>query len=339
MLVAQASADEFGGAVSGGGDTNGDGWPDVIVGAQYSDANGSNSGCAYVFSGKDWSMLRRWPGDAARDQFGCSVAHAGDVDKDGRSDVVVGAKYAQVNFGRVKVLSGRTGGLIKQFDGKLGWFLGGRVDGGGDVDNDGYPDVVFSWPDRHVVVYSGKDWSEVLHFTETGIAFGASYAFAQDMNRDGHDELLVGATSATAAGSLFVYSGQKLSSSANTHVLSITTGGSQKISLDAEPRNASNVYLMLGSASGVTPGLKLGSVTLPLVVDSYFDFTATSPNSLIRTSLGLLDAQGRANASFDLPTGLPISFAGTVLHHAFVVMKVPLSFEFASNAVPLRLTR
>ena len=50
-----------------------------------------------MYSGKDKKVLYPLIGDAARDQFGCSIAGAGDVDKDGHGDFIVGARYDDNN--------------------------------------------------------------------------------------------------------------------------------------------------------------------------------------------------------------------------------------------------
>ena len=69
--------DNFGVSVSGAGDVNGDGFADLIVGAQFDDNNGSNSGSALVYSGADGSVLYTFDGDSDNDFFGTSVSSAG----------------------------------------------------------------------------------------------------------------------------------------------------------------------------------------------------------------------------------------------------------------------
>ena len=91
----EAAADLFGYSVASAGDVNGDGYADVIIGANNNDDAGSNAGEAYVYHGSssglsatpDWSEQ----GEAVNDVFGFSVASAGDVNGDGYADVVVGA--------------------------------------------------------------------------------------------------------------------------------------------------------------------------------------------------------------------------------------------------------
>ncbi len=89
--------DWFGNSVAGVGDADGGGRPDILVGAPYNDRGGSASGAAYLFRGEDApgsAPLVVFVGESANAQFGWSVAGAGDVDGDGRPDVVVGARQA-----------------------------------------------------------------------------------------------------------------------------------------------------------------------------------------------------------------------------------------------------
>ena len=93
-LFAEAPGDVFGITVAGAGDVNGDGYDDVIVGATQNDAAGVNAGRAYVYFGglgMDAVADLTLTGEAAGDNFGISVAAAGDVNGDGYDDVIVGA--------------------------------------------------------------------------------------------------------------------------------------------------------------------------------------------------------------------------------------------------------
>ena len=93
-LTGEAAGDEFGISVSGARDVNGDGFADVIVGANLNDAGGGEAGRAYVYyggPGADAVADLTLTGEAAGDQFGYSVSGAGDVRGDGFADVIVGA--------------------------------------------------------------------------------------------------------------------------------------------------------------------------------------------------------------------------------------------------------
>ncbi|MHC4515657.1 MAG: hypothetical protein ACYS5W_18415, partial [Planctomycetota bacterium] len=98
-------------SVSGAGDVNRDGHADVIVGAPGDDNNGNFSGSARVLSGKDGKILYTFDGDSKFDRFGASVSGAGDVNRDGHADLLVGA-YGDDNngagSGSARVFSGKT---------------------------------------------------------------------------------------------------------------------------------------------------------------------------------------------------------------------------------------
>jgi uncharacterized protein YciU (UPF0263 family) len=159
----------LGGSVSGAGDVNGDGYVDVIVGAVYDDKKGSNSGSAPVFSGKDGRILYTFNGDSAGDLFGASVSGSGDVNNDGFADVIVGAEgddNKATDSGSARVFSGKDGSILHTFNGDRTYDgLGTSVSGAGDINNDGFADVIVgaSRDDNNGVdsgsarVFSGKD--------------------------------------------------------------------------------------------------------------------------------------------------------------------------------------
>src|SRR5215510_13005486 len=146
MRLHGTPGDQLGVAVAGAGDVNGDGFADVIAGATDGVGNGDEPGTAIVYSGLDGAVLYRFVGDFDGDAFGTAVAGAGDVDRDGFDDVIVGARYddhTAIFSGAVKVYSGKTGAVLHAFygDGE-GDRLGYSVAGAGDVNGDGFADIV-----------------------------------------------------------------------------------------------------------------------------------------------------------------------------------------------------
>lgn len=100
--------EQFGNSAVGAGDVNGDGKPDLIVGAP----NNAAAGNAYVFSGADGSLLHHFKGSQPGDKFGYEVSELGDLNNDGHADVFVGAMAGlgeQKRSGAAVVYSGRTG--------------------------------------------------------------------------------------------------------------------------------------------------------------------------------------------------------------------------------------
>jgi len=138
----------FGEAVAGIGDVDGDGVPDFAVGACLE----SGAGRVHLFSGKDGKELRMISplvGDYERTFFGNSIASAGDLDSDGRPDLLIGADW--VGYDQfVRVYSSATGKVllsIKSLKPAMFNHFGSAVAMLGDVNGDGVPDYLAGDPD------------------------------------------------------------------------------------------------------------------------------------------------------------------------------------------------
>jgi hypothetical protein len=149
----QANA-HLGWSVSGAGDVNGDGYSDVIVGANTYDNGQTDEGAAFVYhgsaSGISTTASATLETNQANAQFGSSVSGAGDVNGDGYSDVIVGAyRYTngQSAEGVAFVYHGSASGISTTASATLesnqaSAQLGISVSGAGDVNGDGYSDVI-----------------------------------------------------------------------------------------------------------------------------------------------------------------------------------------------------
>jgi hypothetical protein len=147
----------FGISVAGAGDVNGDGYADVIVGADLADNGESYEGMAFVYLGGASGGTPPGPswtadGDQGSAYFGGSVSGAGDVNGDGYADVIVGARNYDApenGEGQAFVYLGSASGLATTpasildmpLDQADAWF-GNSVAGAGDVNGDGYADVI-----------------------------------------------------------------------------------------------------------------------------------------------------------------------------------------------------
>jgi hypothetical protein len=133
--------------VASAGDVNGDGHADLIVGAPDDDNAGNSSGSARVFSGLDGSVLYSFDGVSADDWYGLSLSGAGDVDRDGYADFLVGAprqdEFGTDNSGSIRLYSGATGAVLDVFWGAQHEDYFAIARGAGDVNRDGFPDFAF----------------------------------------------------------------------------------------------------------------------------------------------------------------------------------------------------
>jgi hypothetical protein len=211
--------DAFGYAVSTAGDVNGDGFDDVIIGAPAEDEVDAGRVYAYYGSARglnggtvpDWTAVNGGSEDAL---FGYSVSTAGDVNGDGYDDVVIGSPFYDtddLNAGEARVYLGSASGLnadpiwIAYGDRRLAEF-GWSVSTAGDVNGDGYDDVIVGSPsaaiggDMATYVFHGSpegpstspDWVVKAEEPFPDSLFGRSVATAGDVNGDGFDDVIIG---------------------------------------------------------------------------------------------------------------------------------------------------
>ncbi len=336
-------------------DLDGDSYPEIIGGDPwFGKSTYIGPGAAFVMSGKTGRVMRaHLPTSRDADGIGVSVTILGDLDRDGVRDYAVGAsayRKSGVPYGACMVYSGKTGTLLKMLYGPSPrtWFGQGTCDPG-DWNGDGVPDLAISqvgdasrgYSTGAVEIYSGKDWKKLSRFTGKAkdYYFGNYLASLGDVDGDKRNEILIGSQyfnyNASAKNYVEVWTGAKKSLYSDTHRVSLSALGAQRLSLDAGLANAGNAYLVLGTLSGVRPGLRVGKYTLPLQPDPYFFFSASAANSgLLPGSLGILDAKGQGSCRFQALPGLPRLLAGLRADHAFLVFGKQ-GFTLASNWVPL----
>ncbi|HVN37628.1 MAG TPA: integrin alpha [Myxococcota bacterium] len=236
-------------SVAGAGDVNGDGYDDVIVGAYKFDAGETDEGAAFVYLGSCTGISGAPASMIQSNQAGAwlgSVASAGDVNGDGYDDVIVGAqKYAdgEIAEGAAFVFLGSRHGIVARGDptnadatlesNQANAYFGGSVASAGDVNGDGYDDVIVGangYEDRvsetdegAAFIFLGSRHGIVAHGDpttadtrlETNQLGGnlTAVASAGDVNGDGYDDVIVGANAYDAPdtneGAAFVFLGSR----------------------------------------------------------------------------------------------------------------------------------
>lgn len=224
--------DESGYSVAGAGDVNGDGYDDILIGAPLDNDVGSEAGKAYLIFGKlsGWAMdtsLSKvdasFLGEDAGDWAGYSVAGAGDVNGDGYDDILIGAPYDEEGgsiVGQTYLIFGKDSGWTRDLnltysdasfwgeDRRSGW----SVAGAGDVNGDGYDDILigekyngdggFEAGKTYLILGRESGWAMNTSLSNANASFrgedtddrsGYSVAGAGDVNGDGFDDILIGA--------------------------------------------------------------------------------------------------------------------------------------------------
>lgn len=284
--------DHSGYTVSSAGDINGDGFDDLIIGA-YSASHGGKqrAGESYVVFGSgsafpasiDLSTLNgsngfTLKGIDAYDYSGWSVSSAGDVNGDGYDDLIIGAPYADPggndSAGETYIVFGKASGWTGSFNlsalnGSNGFALQGidagdlsgwSVSSAGDVNGDGYDDVIigarYADPDgnadageTYVVFGKAAGWTAsfdlstlngsngfVLKGGSASDYSGYSVSSAGDINGDGYDDMIVGAFFADPDGN---------TDAGETYVV-FGTGAGFPASIDLSTLDGSNGFALAG---------------------------------------------------------------------------------------------
>ncbi len=235
VLSGTENGGRFGASVARAGDVNRDGYEDVLVGAPFEDAGGSDRGRAYLFLGghsMSSSPELGFSGVEDGSRFGASTSTAGDYDRDGFTDWMIGAPREDAggsDRGRVRVYRGAhdPGAWVDLvLDGQEdNAEFGASIAGVLDVDDDAYDDLLVGapfddddgssatagTPRGRAYFFSGYDVRNdssvgafsatlVLHGAEDDSSFGAHVARVGDVNDGGAPDFFVGAPLEDAGG-------------------------------------------------------------------------------------------------------------------------------------------
>jgi hypothetical protein len=212
----QANSDyglSVGRSIASAGDVNGDGYSDIIIGAYSFDNGQTDEGKVFVYLGSATGLAATaaWSAEGGQDSayFGFSVAGAGDVNNDGYDDILVGA----TGLGKAFLYLGSAAGPSLSPNWNSGTVAGCSQIGFslaslGDVNNDDFSDIILGSPycsngetnEGRALIYYGAaagpvgspNWT--YESNQASAHFGISVAGAGDVNNDGHDDVIVGAS-------------------------------------------------------------------------------------------------------------------------------------------------
>ncbi|MCH2111714.1 MAG: FG-GAP-like repeat-containing protein [Planctomycetes bacterium] len=246
---------EFGASVASPGDWNGDGFPDILIGAPSQNIQGQNRGAVFCYSGNDGSLLHRIDGVNDNGRFGSALCVLSDTTGDGLAEIAVSAPHAGPNqTGEVQVLTGGSLQPLRVFRGSApnGGF-GAALASGGDLTGDGHTDLLVGSPrdgSGTAFAFRGQD-GVLIHHWQGSMAqsrFGASISQGGDLDRDGVPDVVIGAPrdhyGGLEAGRVQAYSGK-------SGILLLTRVG--------QPEEQLGLHLAPSSIGGAQPGYLVGS--------------------------------------------------------------------------------
>ncbi len=299
-LLGYQKEGQFGWAVAGAGDLNGDGYGDFVIGARYYDVTKVNEGAVFMYYGnptKNFPIRNAvFTGDQGDAWLGTAVASAGDVNGDGYSDLVIGAytyDNGQTDEGTALIYHG--GGLVGHTTAKsvvadsvAARRFGSAVANAGDINADGFDDVIICAPGtdpltsgRTSIFYGSTDgvrppWYNAPHKLTT-ILFGRAVAGAGDVNGDGYADVVIG----------------------NPHYGNVVNGGEVRIYFGAATGIDTLNFQVLNEPLG---GTKYGTSVNgagDLNGDNYADIVVGAPKYKVGN-----DTRGAAYVYYGSPTGV-----------------------------------
>lgn len=290
-----SSGASLGFACAGVGDVDGDGIGDALGGARFGDQAGPNFGEAIVVSGATGLTIYTFFGENSNGRFGEAVGPAGDVNGDGRADLIVGARLDNTSgatTGKARVYSGIDGTLLHSIAGdNASDFFGRSVGTAGDIDGDLLDDFVVGAPGDDdagnlsgaVRVFSGADGMELRRFDgdSSGDQLGGKVAIAGDVNQDGVMDLIAGMITSSFGGldrgAARVYSG------ADGSTLYTFVGTSLAGEFGSAVSGAGDVNgdgwpdVFVGARLDESMGLQVGSISLFSGLDGALLYKAMGP--------------------------------------------------------------
>lgn len=290
QFTGEVDGDQFGSRVAGVGDVNGDGYDDVVAAALYSDTSNHNAGAVYIIygganlSGGSIKDLPTYTGSEDNAKLGFGLAAGGDINADGYADVLIGAPYRSDRSGGVYIIYGQganlAGGSASQLpllSGHSDYDYAGYAVASGDINADGFSDIVASAPKRNTterdtgviyIVYGQAAQHVSQSFSTVAVISGLTRSerigqslAVGDMNADSYGDIIIGAqyndTAAENGGAVYIYY------------------GSASLSTDLSLSAATQLYNTANAEVAGQSLAWLGDVTS----DGYGDFIVGAPST------------------------------------------------------------
>jgi hypothetical protein len=336
-------------SVSTAGDINNDGYDDMIIGAYgysiytgivyviYGGSSLANINLASLTASQGFTLT----GAGSNYYTGLSVSTAGDINNDGYDDMIIGATGYSGSTGIVYVIYGRsslTNINLASLTASQGFTLTGAGTGyatgysvstAGDINNDGYDDMIIGAPyystytGKVYVIYGGSSLTNInlasltasQGFTLTGAGSnyftGYSVSTAGDVNKDGYDDMIIGAP---------IYSNQK-------GIVYVIYGGSSLASINLASLTEAQGFTLTGASSPDTTGNSV-STAGDINKDGYDDMIIGA--SYYSNNKGIVYVIYGANSGCvtSHPTGQPTSQPSSqpILQPTGQPSKQPVSF-------------
>lgn len=322
VVEGPGEASDYGFSVALVGDFNGDGFGDAVVGAPNGEASSGQNGAIFMYHGSadglDWFPIDRSTG-RYNSRLGESVAGLGDINADGLADLAAGAP----NDEYVYVYTGSTSTAPRA------WFsleendtdFGESIDSAGDVDGDGFDDVIVSARSNTYVYQGVTTGIDTTAMASMSVQRSGNHTTAGigDIDGDGYDDLAVGrpannyvniylgsatGPSTTVAQRIYVCSSSGCDYGAAVEGGDIDGDGYSDLVVGAPGAPGwGAVYVHYGTTTGVT-------------VSTYDNFTSDSTQRSFGTTVavGDLTADGYADIAVGTPdaSGAFVSvFAGS----------------------------
>ena len=381
FTISGATGSYSGYSVASAGDINKDGFVDIIIGAP---GTSTSIGISYVIYGGislgniDLASMASSQGfsisGAIGSGSGYSVASAGDINKDGFPDIIIGAPFTKPctgegycagasyiiygNFSLPNSINLATLTTVQGFsiNGTTDSLCGNSVAGIGDINNDGYDDVIIGAPSTNLgaggvsyIIYGNSSFPSSINlatlisvqgFSITGIEgsyTGWSVSSAGDVNGDGFTDIIIGAPGASndAGSSYVIYGGMALNNidlasltSSQGFSISGTVGSSGYSVASAGDVNKDGFADIIIGAPSCPPGALSCSASYPYGIYSYVVYGNTSFNSSI--NLANLDTLGFSTTYTTYSShGISVASAGDINNdgYADIIIGIPVASE------------